>query len=93
MTLTIRFIPTAGRALMGGQTTGPVALPQLSSARDLSKCWKSLRNLLAALLSPAFQTANDEFQQLSSDLSSPRARTRARRSPGKLRRPGCPISR
>jgi len=59
MTLTIRFIPTAGRALMGGQTTGPVALPQLSSARDLSKCWKSLRNLLAALLSPDFQTAND----------------------------------
>src|SRR5215469_7633513 len=63
--------------LMANQTTGPVAFPQPSSARGLSKSWKSLRNLLAALLSPAFQTANNEFQQPSSDLCLPsRARTR-----------------
>ena len=70
--------------LMANQTTGPVAFPQPSSARGLSKSWKSLRNLLAALLSPAFKTANNEFQQPSSDLYLP-SRAYARAS--SLRRP------
>ena len=78
--------------LMGGQTTGAVALPRLSSARGLSKCWKSLRNLIALLLPPAFQTRNQEFQVLSIDLSSPRTHAREAQL-GKLRQPACPISR
>lgn len=77
---------------MGGRTTGLVALRRPSSARRLSKYRKSLRNLPATCFHLLFKTTNPGFQQLSSDLSSPRARARARHSPGKLRRPACPIS-
>jgi len=79
---------------MGGQTTGLVAFPRPSSPQSLSKCLKSLRKLLAALLLAAFQITNQRFQQLSPDLSSSRVRvTRASHGSGKLRRPAHPISR
>ena len=63
---------------MGCQTTGLVALQRPSSARSLSKCRKSLRNLLATCFHLLIKTMNQGFQQLSTDLSPSRARvTRA----------------
>ena len=50
--------------LTGGKATGLVALPRQSSARTLSQCRKSLRNLPAALLSLLFKPRTKDFNNL-----------------------------
>ena len=64
--------------LMGGQTTGLVVLPRPSSARSLSKCRKSLRNLLATCFHLLFKSRTKDFKRLV--LISPPARARHARA-------------